>query len=70
MTEGELSALIADGKVKSFMIEAKIIRANGNIENRGLVSAKHTNPIKHILLQIKIAVNRLLSEIRYGKRFS
>lgn len=55
-------------KIKHFDIQAKVIRANGNIEDYGVIAGWDKNPIKHIVLKIKILITRL--KIKYGKRFN
>jgi hypothetical protein len=70
-TFDEINALIAAGKIKSMTLEATVIRANGDIEPQGIIAAKHRNILKHILLQVRIKLDRLYvyrQRLKNGKR--
>lgn len=55
-------------KIQHFDIQAKVIRANGDIEDYGVIAGFDKNPIKHLLLQIKILITRV--KIKYGLSFN
>lgn len=40
--------------MKSLVVEAYITRADGTIEQLGIISGKHKNPVKHYLMQLGI----------------
>lgn len=65
----ELNALRAAGKVKSFNIEATVIRANGDIEPQGIISGWHSNIFKHLALQAKIKLDRLRVNIQRFRKW-
>lgn len=44
--------------IKHFDIQAKVIRADGTIEDYGTIVGWDRNLLKHLLLQIKIIVTR------------
>ena len=46
--------LIARGKVKRASISAVVTRADGRVENLGVISYHHRNPIKHHAVNIWI----------------
>lgn len=56
-----LQALMNAGKIKSFSIEATVIRANGNREELGTIAEYHAHPIKHAYAQVKLSVKRFLT---------
>lgn len=43
-----MGTVIAPAKARSAEIEVTIIRANGTIEHRGVVSYWHRNPLKRL----------------------
>lgn len=61
----QLNAFIASGEVKSFSVQAVVTRVNGTIENYGTISGWHSNIFKHIILQVKIIIDRLLVNIKW-----
>lgn len=46
-------------KLKHFDIQAVVTRANGDIEDYGVVAGWDRNIFKHMLLQVKIYITRL-----------
>jgi hypothetical protein len=50
--------MIAEPKVKKITVEAKIIRADGKVENLGVISAYYSNPIKRLLHLVKSKLGR------------
>ena len=42
-----------NGKVKQMEVSARIIRADGSIQELGVISYWHINPLKQILWRIK-----------------
>jgi hypothetical protein len=68
-TVDDVNALIAAGKVKSFNIEATVIRANGDTEPQGTISGWHSNIFKHLALQVKIKYHRLRVNIQRFKKW-
>lgn len=58
---------VAGSKLKSFTLEIKVHRAaTGKVEDYGVVSAYHSNPIKHYWMQLCILIRGLRR--KYGKR--
>lgn len=51
--------LLQRANIKHFDIQAKVIRANGNVEDYGTIAGWDRNIFKHILLQMKIYWTRL-----------
>jgi hypothetical protein len=43
----------ANGGLREVTIEAKVIRANGDVEDRGLVSYWHKNPLKRLVWRLR-----------------
>jgi len=43
----------AEGKVKQMELSARIIRADGSVQELGVISYWHKNPLKQILWRIK-----------------
>jgi hypothetical protein len=43
----------AKGGLREVTIEAKVIRANGDVEDRGVVSYYHKNPLKRLVWRLR-----------------
>lgn len=43
----------AKGGVREATIEVKVIRANGDVEDRGVVSYYHKNPLKRLAWRLQ-----------------
>ena len=51
--------------VQSATLEIQVIRANGTIENHGLVAAYHKNKLKNALLQVHIKIRRVYTWLMF-----
>lgn len=59
---------LSKATIKHFDIHAKVIRADGNVEDYGIIAGWDKNIFKHFLLQLQIVITRV--KIYYGKRIS
>jgi hypothetical protein len=59
--------VITRGDIKKMIIEAKIIRANGSVEDYGVVSIYHKNKLRNLLAQVYVRIHRLITERNIGK---
>lgn len=59
--------VITRGDIKKMTIEAKIIRADGRVEDYGVVSIYHKNKLRNLLAQVYVRIHRLITEIKIGK---
>lgn len=51
--------LLTQSDAKEAVISARVIRADGTVEELGIVSYWHKNPIKRIWGNIKLKIGRL-----------
>jgi hypothetical protein len=56
-----MSKMVARGGVKKSTISAVITRADGRVQNLGVISAHHRNPVMNFLWQMRVKVNGILS---------
>lgn len=52
--------------IEQSTISVKIIRANGRVEDYGIVAGFHKNKIKHVAMQISIYLRRFIKGLIYG----
>lgn len=63
-----IDGMLARGELKGFTLEAVVTRAaTGKVEDHGIIAGRHKNPLKHILLQIKIRIQRYKTWRRYSQ---
>lgn len=58
MTDNEVdnNEQVSEIPVKYMVVEAVITRADGTIENLGVIAGKHKNPIKNAAMQLGIKI--------------
>lgn len=59
----EISPALYRAQLKHFDIQAVVTRANGDVEDYGVVAGWDKDIFKHILLQIQIYITRLKREL-------
>jgi hypothetical protein len=53
-----MAAIHATVPARSVVLSAKVIRANGTVENLGVIAHRHANPFIHLYRTVKYAVER------------
>ncbi len=51
--------IAAQGQPKSMVIEAVVVRANGSVQDLGVIAYYHTNPLKRLLWRIRKSLGRI-----------
>lgn len=52
-------AMVASSKIKSAQLSVTIIRADGTVENLGVVSSYESTPLKRLILRIKERIENI-----------
>lgn len=55
-----MSTVRAKFGIRKATVSAVVTRANGRVENLGVISATHKNPIINFFWQVRIYINGLL----------
>lgn len=51
--------LSAQGQPKSMVIEAVVVRADGSVQDLGVIAYYHSNPLKRLLWRVKRFLGRV-----------